>query len=380
MQRLDDVCILITDGTHYSPKNEGVGLPFVTVKDMSEVGLDFDNCIRISEEVWQKADDGNSAPRSGDVLLSKDGTVGKVHVVKNEAKFAALSSIAILRPNPEILDSDYLGHFLKSEEAMRQASRMKTGTALRRIILKDIKKIQLRIPSLKEQRRIAAILDKASLIKKDKDIAIEKRSELLKSLFYHMFGDPITNPKGWSKKPLGELVTIVRGGSPRPIKDYLGGSIPWIKIGDATKGDEVYLHQTKENITEAGLTKTRLLEKGSLIFANCGVSLGFARIITFRGCIHDGWLAFSDIEEDIVDKMFLLKALNCVTMYFRDTAPDGTQPNLNTSIMKKFEIILPPIKLQKEFSEYCHKEYKNSNYDLNRVEQLIGSLSQKITV
>ena len=160
MQILDELCILITDGTHYSPKDEGKGFPFLTVKDMSESGLDFDNCIRISEQVWQKADDGNSAPKPGDVLLSKDGTVGKVHVVKNEGQFAVLSSIAILRPDPEILDSDYLGHFLKSENAMRQASRMKTGTALRRLILRDIKRIQLNIPSLDIQKRIATILDK----------------------------------------------------------------------------------------------------------------------------------------------------------------------------------------------------------------------------
>ena len=131
----------------------------------------------------------------------------------------------------------------------------------------------------------------------------------------------------------------------------MGGTYPWIKIGDGTKGEEIYLRNTKEHIIEDGLKKTRLLPAGSIIFANCGVSLGFARIITFEGCIHDGWLSFSNIDESVINKIFLLKTLNSITNYFRATAPDGTQPNLNTSIMKKFELILPPIELQDMFVE-----------------------------
>ena len=86
-----------------------------------------------------------------------------------------------------------------------------------------------------------------------------------------------------------------------------------------------------------------------MIFANCGVSLGFARIITFQGCIHDGWLAFENINEQI-DKVFLLKSLNQMTEHFRAIAPAGTQPNLNTSIMKVHQQIVPPIVLQQEYA------------------------------
>ena len=150
---------------------------------------------------------------------------------------------------------------------------------------------------------------------------------------------------------MGEVCEIVRGGSPRPINKYLGGDIPWIKIGDATKGDDIYLYSTKEHIIKEGLNKTRYIPKGSLIFANCGVSLGFARIINFDGCIHDGWLAFMNINEKELNKVFLLKSLNHCTMYFRDLAPDGTQPNLNTNIMKSFSQILPPKNLQESFVE-----------------------------
>lgn len=149
-------------------------------------------------------------------------------------------------------------------------------------------------------------------------------------------------------QPLGELCTIVRGGSPRPIKKFLGGNIPWIKIGDATEGENIYLHSTKEHIIQEGVTKSRLVKAGSLIFANCGVSLGFARIITFDGCIHDGWLAMENVDFRL-DKVFLLQALNQTTNHFRKIAPAGTQPNLNTGIMKSYLQIIPPMQLQKDF-------------------------------
>ena len=92
--------------------------------------------------------------------------------------------------------------------------------------------------------------------------------------------------------------------------------IPWIKIGDATDGDSIYLTSTKEYIIQEGVKKSRLVKAVSLIFANCGVSLGFARIINFDGCIHDGWLAMEDIDGRF-DKVFLLQALNQMTEYFR---------------------------------------------------------------
>ena len=123
-----------------------------------------------------------------------------------------------------------------------------------------------------------------------------------------MFGDINVNNKNWMTYPLGELCTIVRGGSPRPIERYLGGTIPWIKIGDATTGENIYLNSTKEYIIQEGVKKSRMIKAGSLIFANCGVSLGFARIITFDGCIHDGWLAMEDIDEKL-DKIFLLYSI-----------------------------------------------------------------------
>ena len=194
-----------------------------------------------------------------------------------------------------------------------------------------------------------------------------------------MFGDINANDREWNVQSLGELCTIVRGGSPRPIEKYLGGDIPWIKIGDATDGESIYLHSTKEHIVQAGVSKSRMVKSGSLIFANCGVSLGFARIITFDGCIHDGWLAMEDIDERL-NKVFLLQSLNQMTEHFRRIAPAGTQPNLNTAIMKAYKQIVPPLELQKEFIAFVEQVDKSKfeiKQSLEKLELLKKALMQK---
>ena len=242
----------------------------------------------------------------------------------------------------------YLYKVLSSEKFFEYDNSNTKGAKMPRGDRKIIAKYVIPIPPLEEQSRIVAELDLLTGIIDKQNAQLKELDNLAQAIFYDMFGDPIENPKGWEVKKLGELCDVYRGGSPRPINEYLGGTIPWIKIGDATQGDDIYLHQTKEHIIEKGLSKTRYIHSGSLIFANCGVSLGFARIITFDGCIHDGWLAFDNISNE-VEKVFLLKSLNFCTQHFRDTAPDGTQPNLNTSIMKNFDQIVPPLHLQKIF-------------------------------
>ncbi len=139
------------------------------------------------------------------------------------------------------------------------------------------------------------------------------------------------------------------------------------------------MYDTKEKIIEEGVKKSRLVPKGSLIFANCGVSLGFARIIKFDGCIHDGWLSFESISNDI-NKIYLLKLLNLYTDYFRKTAPEGTQPNLNTKIMKDFKIIIPPIDLQVEYVNTILKMEQQKellNKSLAELETNFHSLMQR---
>jgi len=284
-------------------------------------------------------------------FLGADG----VKLLKAKSKCANYKYLYYVLLNAKIPDTGYNRHF------------------------KWLKEINIPLYDEKTQENIVNELDKITdLIDKRKE-QLEKLDVLVKARFVEMFGDININDKGWDIEPLGNLCDISRGGSPRPIEQYLGGTIPWIKIGDATKGDNIYLHATKEHIIQEGVRKSRLVKKGSLIFANCGVSLGFARIITFDGCIHDGWLAMENIDNRL-DKVFLLQALNQMTEHFRAIAPAGTQPNLNTAIMKAYMQIIPPIELQKDYIAFVEQTDKSKlaiQQSLDKLETLKKSLMQK---
>ncbi|GEA26308.1 hypothetical protein MiAbW_00859 [Microcystis aeruginosa NIES-4325] len=312
------------------------------------------------------------------VLLAEDGghfgDADKTIAYQVEGKCWVNNHAHVLRPKKDV-DIRYICRHLERYDV----TPFITGSTRGKLTKTAANNIPIALPPLEEQRRIAAILDKADGVRRKRKEAIRLTEELLRSTFLEMFGDPVTNPKGWEKIKLGNLCTIVRGGSPRPINDYLGGSIPWIKIGDATEGDDIYIHKTAEAIKPDGVKKSRYLEPGSLIFANCGVSLGFARILKIAGCIHDGWLAFSDLDKSI-NQIFLLKLLNSITEHFRAIAPAGTQPNLNTTIMKNFEIPVPPIDLQEKFavvSHYLTDSIQKNSEMFKESENLFNSLLQR---
>ena len=278
-------------------------------------------------------------------LIGRQGALcGNVNLASG--KFHATEHAVVVQPKIE-MNVHWLYYAINAMNLGQYA----TGAAQPGLAVSKLETLSIEIPNISEQNKIAQTLYKVEQLVNFRKQQLAKLDELVKAQFVEMFGDINVNNKKWMTYPLGELCTIVRGGSPRPIERYLGGTIPWIKIGDATTGENIYLNSTKEYIIQEGVKKSRMIKAGSLIFANCGVSLGFARIITFDGCIHDGWLAMEDIDEKL-DKIFLLYSLNQMTEYFRKTAPAGTQPNLNTNIMKMHRQIVPPMEMQKAFISF----------------------------
>lgn len=324
------------DGESYNDAGAGVAL-------IAGAG-DFGDSIPKPKKFTTSA---TKLSQAGDIILCIRATIGDRNW--SDREYCLGRGVAGLRADQRVMDQSYLWHWLgHAAPELRAKGR---GATFLQVNKSDIGSMEIPLPSLVEQRRIAAILDKADALRVKRREVIAMLDRLLQSVFLDMFGDPIANPKGWCKVKMDRLMSITRGGSPRPIDKFLGGEHHWVKIGDATKGDDVYISDTKEKIISEGLCKTTHLKAGSLIFANCGVSLGFARILKVDGCIHDGWLAFGSIDPHQLDKLFLLKALNSITEYFRSLAPEGTQPNLNTGIMKAFELIVPPLEMQRKFAE-----------------------------
>ena len=300
--------------------------------------------------------------KKGDILIcASSGSkklVGKAASVDFDMECTFGAFCKVVRPKEEYMD--YLGSYFQSSIYRNKISKASLGANINNIRNEHIDGLEVPLYS---KENMSTIIKRMQLLQKiiiNINQELKLLDELVKARFVEMFGDIISNDKNWNSKPLKELCDISRGASPRPISDYFGGTIPWIKIGDATIGDSIYINSTKEHIIKEGVRKSRFIKKGSLIFANCGVSLGFCRIINFDGCIHDGWLAFQNIDTSL-NKIFLLTTINQMTGYFRKIAPGGTQPNLNTDIVGNYIQVVPPLELQNQFADFV-KEVDKSRF------------------
>jgi len=156
-------------------------------------------------------------------------------------------------------------------------------------------------------------------------------------------------PKGWEWKKMEDVFLIERGGSPRPIKDYIteaDDGINWIKIGDTKKGEK-YITQTAQKIKPEGLKKSRLVIEGDFLMSN-SMSFGRPYIVKTKGAIHDGWLLMREKIDD-TDKDFFYYLLSSNYMYqqFSSKASGTTVKNLNIDLVKSTNIPLPPFEEQK---------------------------------
>lgn len=207
------------------------------------------------------------------------------------------------------------------------------------------------VPPMETQEQIVAELDQINdLIAKNRKL-LSQLNALAQSLFYDTFGDPIYNPKGWESNKLGSLLIIERGGSPRPIKDYITqdeDGINWIKIGDADSS--MYISSTKEKIKPSGKSKSRFVKPGDFILSN-SMSFGRPYIMNTYGCIHDGWLLLRD-ENNVFNKVFLYYCLNSKSLYseFERLVRTGTVSNLNSDIVRGVRVPVPPLALQEDFA------------------------------
>ena len=154
-------------------------------------------------------------------------------------------------------------------------------------------------------------------------------------------------PEGWEIRTLGELCRVKRGASPRPKGDprYFGGSIPWIKISDVTNSGK-FINETKDTVTEEGKQLSVFVKKGTLIMSICA-SIGKPVFIGKDACIHDGFVAFLDLNKQLV-KEYLYYFLLGNPKIVKAKARGGTQDNINSEFVRQIEIPVPPIPIQKK--------------------------------
>jgi len=235
-------------------------IPWLSLKDIK--GLDS-RYIRDTMDKPTVLGIENSSARllsPGTVALCRTASVGKVVILGRE--MATSQDFANWVCGPK-LDPEYLYWAIQCSSSTFKLE--KQGSTHKTIYMPVLERLNVLLPPLEEQRRIAAILDKADAIRRKRQKAIALTEQLLRSTFLEMFGDPVTNPKGWPTCPLGTIASFTGGGTPsRGESRYFQGTICWATAKDM-KGEE--LTGTKEHITEEAIMKsaTKLVPPETLL-------------------------------------------------------------------------------------------------------------------
>ena len=352
------------------------------VLELEDIEKDSANIIQHLTKNDRKINGTRHKFQKGEILYSKLRTyLNKVLVAPNDG-FCTTEIMAF--GSYRILSNEYICHALRSPYFLAYTLQCGYGVKMPRLSTTDACNGLIPLPPLEEQERIVieiqrlfSIIDIVEDGKDDLKVAIQTAkskildlaihgklvpqdpndkpaSELLKRINpnaeitsdngHYQKNKQFEIPSTWVLCKLGAVNEIARGGSPRPIKDYLtndANGINWIKIGDTTK-DGKYINSVKEKIRPEGVKKSRLVHKGDFLLTN-SMSYGRPYILNVDGCIHDGWLVISPIGKAYTsDFLYYLLSSSFAYEQFTNVASGGVVTNLNSDKVADTIFPLPP--------------------------------------
>lgn len=349
-------------------------IPWASVKDLKSRELSTTEDTITPLGVQKSAT--NVVPR-GTIIVPTRMALGKVAITACEMAINQ-DLKAIFINDEEVLNKAFFMRFLESKAKYIEGEGK--GATVKGITLDFLKNLDVPLPPIDEQKRIAAILDKVDDIRQKRKQAIALADDFLRSVFLDMFGDPVTNPKGWEVKRVSDLCHVSSGATPsRKKPEYYGGNVPWVKT---TEVDGYVIEETEEYITSEALNESscKLNPKGSLVIAmyGQGKTRGKVGILGVEAATNQACAVLA--PSDNVNMDYLYCYLKFSYDQLRALGQGGGQPNLNGAIVKGFPVMFPPRELQDSFVEkvkLIESEQKRSAESMSNVVMLFSSLSSK---
>lgn len=345
--RLGDICTIKSGGTpsrsniqYYSSSY----MPWAKVGDLDQGSLLTKTEEYISKEGLESI--GNRVFEEGTVLLAMYGSVGKtaiagVQLSSNQAVLGINSN------NKHVLDNWYLKYWFDYHKALL-LFKSKGGT-LKNLSATYIKNLIVDLPDIQEQRRIVTRLERILEFKQKREQTFTLIDNLVNGLFVKTFGDPIINENNWVKGHLQDFGDWSSGGTPprKETKYFVGGTIPWFTSGEL---NSFFVSESNEKITEEAIqsTNAKVVPKGSLMIGMYDTA-ALKTSIASIDCSCNQAIAFCKLNDDL-DPLFTLIAIQIGKNYYLNKRKGARQKNLNISFIRSIELILPPIDLQKKFS------------------------------
>ena len=284
------------------------------------------------------------------VMMSSRAPIG--HVAINTVPMCTNQGFKSLVPNREILEADYLYYWIKANKDFLQ--NLGVGATFKEISKAIVANIEIPLPPLETQRRIAAILDQADALRQKRQQAIAKLDELVQATFIDMFGDPVTNPKGWPIAKLNDLGNLDRGVSkhrPRGAPELLGGIHPLIQTGDVSRSNG-FIKEYSYTYSDVGLKQSKKWPKGTLCIT-IAANIANTGILDFEACFPDSVVGFTSNHSSNIH--YVQGVFSFLREILEETAPQSAQKNINLAILRALDIPKPPIHLQDKWGDIALK-------------------------
>ncbi|MEI7474960.1 MAG: restriction endonuclease subunit S [bacterium] len=338
------------------------------------------------------------------IIIGRKGTIGSINLSKEP--FYPIDTSFYIEDEPQKRNLLYTYYLLKTVPL-----KINNDSAVPGLNRDYAHSIKIKIPPLPEQKAIAEILgaldDKIELNRKMNKTLEDMAQAVFKSWFMDfdlvkakadgrtikglsqeildLFPDSFVEselgdiPLGWKVEKIEELATIVRGGSPRPIHDFLcDDGLPWLKISDATSSSTKFINKIDQCIKKEGLNKTRFIKAGSLILSNSATP-GIPKFLSIDSCIHDGWLYFSDYKNITKELLYYYLLFNREKIVSYGSGSVFT--NLKTDILKNYKIIVPNYLLMDKIN-YLFKDFniliEQNNLKIQTLSTIRDSLLPKL--
>ena len=351
------------------------GAYLITGVDFENGCINWDSCVHIPMRRWEEARDIRI--EDGDLLITKDGTIGKVAIVSGCNAPTSLNSGVLRISTMDGYDRRFLYWVLQSDVFWTWFADKNAGNStIQHLYQGDFAEFKYAVHPIYEQRTIAAFLDD-ECAKIDSIIDdLERQIIILESYRNAVITEAVTHglkkasvlfdtkiesvgllPSGWTVNKIKYVCTLVRGGSPRPIEDFLSedeNDVNWIKIGDTKKGYK-YIDSTSQKIIRAGVSRSRYVKKGTLLLTN-SMSFGQPYILNTDGCIHDGWLAFSEFKDISKEFLFYVLMSELCLKQFNKAAIGAVVDNLSIEKVGSTYIPIPSLEEQVDIVSYLDKE------------------------
>lgn len=336
---------------------DGGKVPWLSLKDIRGLSGRY---VVDTEDMPTQAGIDNSSARvlpKGTVAFCRTASVGKVAILGRD--MATSQDFANWVCGPELVP-EYLYEALQASGG--QFEKEKQGTTHKTIYMPVLERFRVLVPPLAKQRAIADVLEKANTICCRRREAIALTKELLRSTFLEMFGDPVTNSKGWPVKSLGDVSDVAGGLQVTTARASHPIAMPYLRVANVYR-DRLELSEVKEiRVTEAERARATLRHGDVLVIEGHGNPEELGRSAVWRdeipGCTHQNHLIRVRATAGVLDATFLSAFLNSSSGKKQMLALGKTTSGLNTistNNVRSVEIVVPPLKRQLEYADMAER-------------------------